>query len=74
MLLLLSTEIENELPGITNLAPKAALNTQATEIDSKIPDITNLATKACLNRKATEIENKIPDMKKTWYSGLCYYS
>ena len=56
-----ATKIKNKIPGITNLAPKAALNEKAAEVETKIPEITNLATKAVLNTKAKEIENKILD-------------
>ena len=56
-----SSEIENKIPDITNLATKAALNTKAADVESKIPDIINLTTKAALNTKAPKTENKIPD-------------
>ena len=35
------TEIENKIPGISNLAAKTALNT----LENKIPDVSELATK-----------------------------
>ena len=35
------TEIENKIPGISNLATKTALNT----LENKIPDVSELATK-----------------------------
>ena len=41
-----STETENKIPDITNLATKAALDKNVVEVESKVPDITNLLTKA----------------------------
>ena len=35
------TELENKIPGVTNLVKK----TKPTELENKIPDISNLATK-----------------------------
>ena len=54
MLNTLSTEIENMIPDITNLAAKAARSKRVAEVESKIPDVINLATKAALNTKATD--------------------
>ena len=48
------TELENEIPNVTDFAKKAKL----TESENKIPDINNLATKTVL----TTVENKIPDV------------
>ena len=45
--------IQSKVPGITNLATEATLNTKSTKIESKIPD-TNLANKTTLNTKSTE--------------------
>ena len=46
------TEGENKIPGITNLATKAAFNTKDTEIENKIPDTTNFITSPEFNRLA----------------------
>ena len=46
------TEGENRIPGITNLATKAAFNTKDTEIENKIPDTTNFITSPEFNRLA----------------------
>ena len=48
------TEIENKIPGISNLATKTALNT----LENKIPDVSELATKTWF----TAVEKKIPDI------------
>ena len=40
------------MPGITNLATKAILNTQATEIENKIADTTGFITSPEFNRIA----------------------
>ena len=45
------TELQNEIPDVSNLVKK----TKLTELESKIPDIINLATKTAL----TSVENKI---------------
>ena len=49
-----TTELENKIPDISNLATKTALTT----VENKIPRISNLATKAAL----TTVENKIPNI------------
>lgn len=54
-----ATEIENKIPGINNLAKKAAMNTKAGEFESKIPEITNLVTKVSFNIAKTEY--KMPE-------------
>ena len=51
------TEIENEIPDISNLATKTLLNT----VENKIPDTSGLVKKR-QNTKITEIEGKIPDV------------
>ena len=38
------------MPGITNLAAKAALNIQITEIKNKVPDTTGFITTPEFNR------------------------
>ena len=52
------TEIENTIPGISNLATKTALNTVA----NKIPGTSGLVKRIYYNAKITEIEGKIPDV------------
>ena len=52
------TEIENKIPGTSDLVKKANYNTKINEIEDKIPDVSNLATKTAL----TAVENKIPDV------------
>ena len=49
------TEIESKIPGISNLATKAALTT----VENKIPDISSLVKKSDCDRKITEVENNI---------------
>ena len=51
------TEIEGNIPDISNLATKTAL----TVIENKIPSVSNLVKKADYNTKVTEIENKLND-------------
>ena len=51
------TEIENEIPDISNLATKTLLNT----VENKIPDTSGLVKKR-QNTKIAEIEGKIPDV------------
>ena len=53
-----TTEIENIIPNINNLATETALNT----IENKILDTSNLVKKADYNTKIIEIEGKIPDI------------
>ena len=52
------TEIENKIPGISNLARKTALNT----VENKLPDTSGLVKKTDYNSKISEIEGKIPDV------------
>ena len=47
------TELEKEIPDVTDFVKKAKL----TELENKIPDISNLAIKT-----ASTVENKIPDV------------
>ena len=58
------TELEKEIPNVTDFVKKAKL----TELGNKIPDISNLATKTAL----TAVKNKIPDVsnlvRKTDYN------
>ena len=58
------TELENEIPNVTDFVKKAKL----TEIENKIPNISKLATKTAL----TTVENKITSVtnlvKKTDYN------
>ena len=37
-------DIEDKIPGITNLATNTALNAKINEVKNGIPNITNLAT------------------------------
>ena len=53
-------ETENKIPGISNLATKAALNTDTVE--NKIPDTSGLVAKTGYNTEITKIEGKIPDV------------
>ena len=45
--------IDDEIPGITNLATTTALNAKINEVIKKIPNITNVATTNAL----TAVEN-----------------
>ena len=60
--------IEDRIPGITNLASNATLNAEINEVKGEIPSIINLATTAAL----TTVENKILNVsdlvKKTDYN------
>ena len=47
--------IEDKIPGFTNLATKTTLNSKINEVKGEIPSITNLATATAL----TAVENKI---------------
>ena len=49
------TELENEIPDISNLATKTALTT----VENKIPSVSNLVKKTDYNTKITDIENKL---------------
>ena len=49
------TELENQIPDISNLATKIALTTG----ENKIPDVSNLVNKIDYNTKVTETENKL---------------
>ena len=48
------TELEKEIPDVSNLVTKAKL----TELENKIPNVSRLATKTAL----TAVENKIPSV------------
>ena len=48
------TELENKIPGVSNLVKK----TKLTELENKFLDISNLVTKTAL----TAVEKKIPDV------------
>ena len=48
------TELENEIPDISNLATETAV----TAVENKIPSISNLVTKQTIT-KITDIENKL---------------
>ena len=60
--------IEDKIPGITNLATNTSLNAKINEVKGKIPSINNLARTTAL----TAIETKIPNVSnlvnKTDYS------
>ena len=49
------TELENKIPGISNLATITALTT----VENKIPSLSNLVNKTNYDTKITEIENKL---------------
>ena len=49
------TELENNIPDVSNLATKIALTTA----ENKIPDISSLVKKTDYNTKVTENENKL---------------
>ena len=49
------TELENQIPDISNLATKTVLTT----VESKIPSFNNLVKKTDYNTNVTEIENKL---------------
>ena len=51
-------EIENKIPGISNLATQTALNT----VENKIPDTSSLVKKTDYNAEITKTEGKIPDV------------
>ena len=51
------TELQNEIPDVSNLATKTAL----TAVENKIPSVSNLVNKTNYNTKITEIENKLTD-------------
>ena len=51
------TKIENNIPDISNLATKTALNT----VENKISDTSGLVKKTDYNTEITKIKDKIPD-------------
>ena len=51
------TEVKGEMPIITNLPTKTALNA----VENKIPSVSNLVKKTDYNAKINEIEKKITD-------------
>ena len=76
------TELENEIPDISNLATKTALTaveniipdtsnlattSALTAVQNKIPSISNLVKKTDYNTKVTEIEKKLTDHKHDKY-------
>ena len=54
--------IEDKVPGITNLAAKITLNAKTSKVKGKISSTTNLATTAALNTKINEVKDKIPSI------------
>ena len=54
--------IEDKIPGITNLAIKVSLNAKINKVKVEIPSITNLATNASLNAKINEVKDEIPNI------------
>ena len=48
-------DIENKIPGITNLATNTTLNASINEIKNKIPSVTNFVTNASLSFKTNEV-------------------
>ena len=52
-----NNEVKGEIPSITNLATKTALNA----VENKIPSVSNLVKKTDYNTKINEIEKKITD-------------
>ena len=53
-----TTEIENKIPDISNLATKTKLDT----VENKIPHTSNLAKKTDYSAKIVDIESKTPDV------------
>ena len=53
-------DIEDKVPGITNLTTNATLNVNINEVKNEIPNITNLTTNTAL----TAVENKLSDLSK----------
>ena len=54
--------IEDQIPGSTNVATTTTVNTKINEVKNEIPSITNLATTAALNVKINEVKNKKPNI------------
>ena len=54
--------IEDKIPGITNLATNTTLNAKISEAKEEIPNIDNLATTAAIKAKINEVKNKIPNI------------
>ena len=52
------TEIENQIPDVSNLATKTELNT----VENKIPDTGGLVKKTDYSSKIADTEGKIPDV------------
>ena len=50
--------IEDKIPGVTNLVTNASLNAKTNKVEGETPSITNLATTTAL----TAAENKIPNV------------
>ena len=51
-------DLENKIPGTSEVVKKLGYNAKITEIENKIPSISGLGTNAAL----TEIEYKIPNI------------
>ena len=58
--------IEDKIPGITNLATNASLNANINEVKVEIPSFTNLGTNASLNAKINEVIGEIPNITKLY--------
>ena len=55
--------IEDKIPGITNLATKTSLTAKTNEVKKDIPSITNLVTTTtALNAKTNYVKDKIPNI------------
>ena len=54
--------IEDKIPGITNLATNAFLNAKINEVKGEVPIITNLAANGSLNAKVNKVKGEIPNI------------
>ena len=64
------TELENKIPGISNLATKTAL----TAVENKIPSAINLVKKRDYTTKITDIENKLNNHNHDKYIGTSEFN
>ena len=53
--------IEDKIPGVTNLAIKVSLNAKINKVKVEIPSITDFATNASLNTKINEVKDERPN-------------
>ena len=54
--------IEDQIPGSTNVATTTTVNTKINEVKNEIPSITNLATTAALNGEINKVKNKVSNI------------